>query len=368
MTRVRKSVGVIGCGNISGTYLRVMPAYEALEVVACADEIPERAAAQAAAFGVPRSGTPAQVLAMPEIDIVVNLTPPAAHGPVARAALEAGKSVYNEKPLAVDLEEGRELVALAADRALRIGSAPDTFLGASLQSCRAALDEGAIGQPVAATAFLMSRGPDRWHPSPDFFYQPGGGPLFDMGPYYLTALVSLLGPVARVAGMARASFPERIVGGGERPERRIPVAVSTHVAGVLEFDAGVIATLIMSFDVVRHGHPPLEIYGSDGTLRPADPNNFGDAVQIWRGGGGGWETLPLLPGAVENSRGLGVADMAEAMVEARPHRASGDLALHVLEVMTAVTQASESGETIEIESRCVRPAPLPVGAPARAPR
>ena len=350
-------VGVIGCGNISSTYLTVMPTFPVLQVVACADLDESRARAQAAKFGIPRACTVAALLADPEIDLVVNLTVPSAHYEVALAALEAGKSVYNEKPLALRREEAAHLLQVARARGLRVGCAPDTFLGAGLQTCRHLLDTGAIGRPLAAVGFMLSRGPESWHPDPEFFYKVGGGPLFDMAPYYLTAFIHLLGPVQRVSGTARISFPTRTVGSGPRRGQTIVVETPTHVVATLEFASGAVATLITSFDVWAHHLPNLEVYGTDGSLQCPDPNTFGGPVRVWHPGTEAWQEKPLLPGPTQNSRGLGVADLAEAILSNRPHRANGEMAYHVLDIMHAILESAASGSAITLTSTCSQPAP-----------
>ena len=353
-------VGVVGCGVISEIYLQNLGANAAVEAVACADLVEERARARAAQFGI--AAMPVrELLADPAIEIVLNLTIPAAHATVARAALEAGTSVYNEKPLALSREEGRRLLTVAGERGLRVGCAPDTFLGGGLQTCRELLDAGAIGAPVAATAWMLSRGHERWHPDPAFYYRPGGGPLFDMGPYYLTALVALLGPVRRVTGSARASFPERTITSQPRAGETIAVEVATHVAAVLDFANGTIATLVTSFDVWATEVPRLELFGAAGSLRLPDPNTFGGPVRLLRGGADAWEEVSVTRPYTANSRGLGVADMARALRSGQPHRAAGELAYHVLDVMHAIEEASATGRHVTIESTCERPAPLPAG-------
>ena len=362
MTASPVRVGIVGCGTISSIYFQNCQAFDILRVVACADIVAERAQASAAQFNV-RASTVDELLADPQIELVVNLTVPSAHYPVARAALEAGKSVYNEKPLAATREQARHILDLARSRGLLVGCAPDTFLGAGLQTCRKLVDDGWIGQPVAATAFMLCHGHEHWHPNPDFYYQPGGGPVFDMGPYYLTALVSLLGPVRRVTGSARATFAERTITSKPRYGTRIPVNVATHVAGVLDFAGGAIGTIITSFDVWAHRLPRIEIYGSEGSLGVPDPNGFGGPVRVRRAGAGDWSDLPLTHGYTENSRGLGVADMAHALRSGRPHRANGELAYHVVDIMQALHEASEEGRHIELESTCSRPAALPLGLP-----
>ena len=356
-------VGIVGCGTISGIYLKVAPTFELLEVAACADIVVERARARAAEFGVPKAVSVEELLADPEIELVVNLTIPAAHGQVALAAVEAGKSVYNEKPLAVDRAEARRLLERARAKGVLVGGAPDTFLGGGIQTCRKLIDDGAIGQPVAATAFFANHGHEGWHPDPGFYYQPGGGPMFDMGPYYLTALVSLIGPVRRVTGSARATFPEREIRSEPKRGQRIKVETPTHIAGVVDFASGAIGTIVTSFDVWAHSLPRIEIYGSEGTLAVPDPNTFGGPVRLRRAGEPEWREMPLTHGRTENSRSLGVADMAHALRSGRPHRASGELAYHVLDVMQSFTEASAAGRHVELASSCERPAALPVGLP-----
>ena len=354
-------VGVVGVGNISAIYLKNLKAFDGVDPVAVADLDPARAEARAEEFGIPRATTPDALLADPEIEIVVNLTVPAAHASVAQAAVEAGKSVYNEKPLTITREDAARLLATAKERGVRVGGAPDTFLGGGLQTCRALIDAGEIGEPVAATAFMLGHGPEGWHPDPAFFYQTGGGPLFDMGPYYLTALVAMLGPVRRVAGSARASFAERTIGSQPKAGQTIAVEVPTHLAAVLDFAGGPIATLVTSFDVWASETPLLEIYGATGTLSLPDPNTFGGPVRLRRSGSETWEDVPIAHGYAENARGIGVLDLARAIRLGRPARASGELAAHVLDLMHAVHDASDTGRAVEPATTCDRPAALPVG-------
>jgi predicted dehydrogenase len=282
---------------------------------------------------------------------------------VALQALEAGKSVYNEKPLAIRRADAQKMLALAAERGLRVGGAPDTFLGAGQQTCRKAIDDGLIGTPVAATAFMTNHGHEGWHPDPAFYYQVGGGPMFDMGPYYLTALVNLLGPARRVTGSAQISFPTRTVASQPKKGEVIQVEVPTHVAGLIDFAGGAVGTIITSFDVWRAELPRIEIYGSLGTLSVPDPNTFGGPVRLWRAGAKEWEDLPLLPNYGVNWRSLGVADMAHAIRAGRPHRAGGELTYHVLDIMHAFHDASTEGRHIQLESTCPRPAPLALDLP-----
>lgn len=353
-------VGIVGTGNIFGAYVKGCRAFQILEIAACADTDWDKAQAKAAEFDIPRACSVEELLAEAKIQIVVNLTVPKAHAEVSLAAIEAGKHVYSEKPLAITRSDGQKVLTAAEEKGVRVGCAPDTFLGGGLQTCRKLVDDGWIGEPVAAVAFMVQHGPESWHPNPDFFYQVGGGPLFDVGPYYLTALVNLLGPVKRVAGSARISFAERIATSEVHRGRRIPVEVPTHVAGVLDFVAGPIGSIITSFDVWAANLPRIEIYGSEGSLSVPDPNIFGGHVLLRRAEAKEWSAVPLTHSAAVG-RGIGVADMAYAIAYGRPHRASGEVAYHVLDIMQAIGESSESGRHIEIGSRCARPAPLPLG-------
>ncbi len=352
-------VGIVGCGNISDTYFKNLPTFTDLQVAACADLDAARAKAKAAHYGL-RALTPAELLADPEIDVVVNLTIPAAHAEVNLAALEAGKHVYTEKPLGVTREDGRQAVALARAKGLRLGAAPDTFLGGGLQTLRAMLDEGYIGTPVAFACNMFSPGHESWHPDPAFYYQPGGGPLFDMGPYYLTALVALFGPVSRVTGSARATVPERTITSKALYGQKIQVNTPTHIIASLEFASGPIGTLVTTFDVGLHHQPRFEVYGTDGSLTLHDPNTFGGPITARCRWDKDWHEYPLTHGYNNNARGLGVADMLAAEREGRPHRANGDVAYHVLDLMHAVLDASREGRHITPESTCERPAAMPM--------
>lgn len=355
-------VGIVGCGAISGIYFKnLTQTFDNTEVVACADLFPERAAAQAAEFGVSKSGTVADLLADPEVAIVVNLTVPKAHAEVALAAIGAGKHVHGEKPLGLSRAEGSAILAAAAKAKVRVGSAPDTFLGAGLQTCRKLIDDGWIGKPIAANAFMQCHGHESWHPSPEFYYERGGGPMLDMGPYYLTALVALIGPVARVSGSVRTTFPTRTITSQPKYGKVVTVETPTHIAGILDFADGAVGTLVTSFDVWAHHMPCIEIYGTEGSLSVPDPNGFGGAVQVKRFDTQEWMEVPLTHGYAENSRGIGVADLAAAVAGNRPHRASGELAMHVLDVMLAFEEASLAGKAVSITTPCARPAPLPLG-------
>ena len=300
-----------------------------------------------------------KLLSDKEIKVAVNLTVPHAHAKVSLAALSAGKHVYSEKPFAVSCEDGKKILATAKSKDLTVGNAPDTFLGSALQTVRKLIDEGWIGDPHSATAFMMSPGHEHWHPDPEFFYQTGGGPLFDMGPYYLTALVHLLGPVERVCSFHRKAFDNRTIISEKKFGQQFPVEISTHLTGLLEFKCGVVVTVIFSFDVWASTLPNLQIFGSEGTLQIPDPNGFGGMIKIFRGGTLTWSDIPLLHGNSQDSRGLGVVEMVESISDKREPRASGRLAYHVLEVMQALVNAGQQRRYINIESSVERPDPLP---------
>lgn len=353
----RVGIGIIGCGNISGAYLKAIASFPILNVIGVADLNEELARARGEEFNIPATSV-AALLADPRIEIIVNLTVPKAHVAVGLQALDAGKHTYSEKPLGINFAEGKTLAQAAKTKNLRIGAAPDTFLGGAHQTARAILDEGAIGQPVGGTATFMCPGHERWHPNPDFYYEIGGGPMLDMGPYYITNLVNCLGPVAQVAGFAFSPRKVRTITSEPRNGQSIPVKVPTHVAGVLAFANGAIVQIGMSFDVAGHKHVPLEIYGTEGTLIVPDPNHFGGQIEYLKKGGAFENRDNRYPYADGNYRSLGVADMAHAIRSNRPHRASGSLALHVLEVMEAFETASQSGRTVTITTTTGRPAPL----------
>jgi len=353
-------VGIIGCGNIAPAYFKGCGMFRLLEAAACADLNAEAAKARAKEFNV-TAMTVDELLASPDIDLVVNLTIPKVHAAVSRAALAAGKHVHSEKPLGITLEEGAALVQAAAKAQRRLGCAPDTFLGAGLQTCRKVIDDGWIGRPLAGTAFMMGRGPEGWHPNPAFFYERGGGPMLDMGPYYITALVHLLGPVKAVSAVAVKSFPDRLATCPQQFGKRLPVEVPTHNSGTLIFESGAVVTVCISFDVHAHGHSPIEIYGSEGSLQVPDPNGFGGDVKVFRPDSGQWQPFGFSHGYRENSRSIGAADLAHGVRSGRPHRCSGELALHVLEVMLTFERASQDGRTLEIAHRCAQPAALPLG-------
>ena len=355
-------VGVVGAGQISGAYLSTLRRLSNVEVVAVCDLDEARARTAAAAAPGARPLAIAELLAADDVDLVLNLTIPAAHAEVARAAIAAGKHVYGEKPLAVTTGQAREVLAAAGRAGVRVGCAPDTVLGTGVQTARACLDAGEIGTPIAATAFMVTPGHERWHPAPEFYYLPGGGPLFDMGPYYLTALVTLLGPVRSVVGMAATPRATRTIGRGPRAGAEIGVAVATHVTGVLEHASGALSTLMMSFDVWAGRLPYIEVYGTGGSLSVPDPNGFGGAVQIFTAGAKDWTPAPEAGGYREATRGYGVSDLARALTSGTAHRANGEIAYHVLDVMEALLTAADSRHTTDITSSCDRPPAVPFGS------
>lgn len=356
-------VGIIGCGNISGMYFWQMGGLyrNYLDLVACADLDKAKAKARAAENQGVQAMSIRDMLSSKDIDVIVNLTIPKAHYSVAMKAIKAGKHVYNEKPLCMTRNEGRRMLAAAKAQGVRVGGAPDTFLGGGLQTGRKLLDEGAIGRPHAVTAFMMCRGHENWHPAPAFYYQKGGGPMLDMGPYYITALISLFGPVKRVAAMTRMTFPTRTITSQPKYGEQIPVETSTHLTGTLEFASGVLATVIMSFDVVSHSLPPLQVHGESGSLLLNDPNMFNGDIQLFKLGGSKWEAMPNTHFVEHMNRGTGVADMALAIDQNRPHRANGELCYHALDVMLAFDDSSARGRHVTIQSTCERPAPLKPG-------
>jgi predicted dehydrogenase len=350
-------VGVIGCGVISSAYLKAAKGFPILDIRGLADVAPAAAAARAREFGLKAVSVDA-LLADPSIEIILNLTIPKAHVAVGLQAVAAGKHVYSEKPLGIAFKDGKVLMERAARKKLRVGSAPDTFLGGAHQTCRKLIDSGKIGVPVGGTAYFMCPGHERWHPAPEFYYQAGGGPVLDMAPYYLTGLVNLLGPVARVAAMTSMPRKERTITSQPRAGQTIPVQVATHAAGTLEFVSGALVQVGMSFDVAAHRHLPIEIYGTEGTLVVPDPNWFGGEIEF-APAKDKWQKLKTeFPYADANYRSIGLADMAHAIRSNRPHRASGMLALHVLEVMEAFDRSAKAGKAIRIATQPERPAPL----------
>lgn len=363
-------VGVVGCGNISGAYFALAPLFRGIEMRACADIDTNAANARAEAFGL-RAETVAGLLAADDIDIVVNLTVPSAHYEVSRAALEAGKHVYSEKPFVLSVKEGLDLKKRAARKGLRVGSAPDTFLGGAHQLARHLVDAGEVGRITSGACFVMSHGMEHWHPSPDFFFQPGAGPVLDVGPYYVTNLIQLIGPVRRVAAFTSTPAKERTISSKPRAGQKIAVNTPTTIHGILEFESGAVVTLDASWDVWSHGHAPMELYGEAGTLCVPDPNFFGGAVR-WIGTDRAakkpprWNHALAVPnqkhaeGMLANYRTVGLADMAQAILQDRPHRCSLDLALHAVDVMTGLLRSGESGRFVAMQTSCERPAALGV--------
>lgn len=355
------NIGVVGCGNICGAYIQYAKTFPILNVVAFADLEMARAQQRAKEHGPPaKAMTVEQLLADPTIAIVVNLTIPKAHAEVNLRAIEAGKHVYVEKPLGVSREEGRRQIEAAKRKGVRIGCAPDTFLGAGLQTCRKLVDEGAIGTVVAGTAFMMCAGHEGWHPSPEFYYKAGGGPMFDMGPYYLTALVQLLGPIESLCGFARITRPTRTIGSQPLKGTVITVQTPDHVAGTLQFQSGAIVTMVTSFAVPVGLHPPITIFGTGGTLAVPDPNVFDGGVKIRQVGQKEWQEVPFTH-RTGYGRAVGVADMAYAIQSGREHRASGEQAMHVLDAMQGFLDTAASGKTYKMTVPYERTAALPVG-------
>jgi predicted dehydrogenase len=360
MPNEKIKIGVVGCGDISGIYFQNMTGmFKEIEVAGVCDLIEERADSALNNYGFPKKYKDMyKLFEDPEVDIVLNITRPYEHKAVSLAAIEAGKHVYSEKPLGASLEEGIEIRDAAAKKSVRLGGAPDTFLGAGIQTCRRLIDDGFIGKPVAATAFMVCRGHETWHHDPEFYYKYGGGPMLDMGPYYLSALVNMLGPIKKVAGITKASFPTRTITSDDHYGDVVNVDVPTHITGVLEFVSGVFATIIMSFDVFANKLPLIEIYGSEGTLSVPDPNTFGGPVGIYRPEKGEFTEFPLMFPYPDNSRALGLADMAKAIQTGRKQRAGIDFTFHILEVMTAFFRSAKTGKQIGIESKPERPAPM----------
>jgi predicted dehydrogenase len=346
-------VGIIGCGAIIAQYLANFRKLEQIRLVAVADLDPARAQAVAEDYDGVRAVPVDELLAADDVDLVLNLTIPAAHADVALRAIAAGKSVYGEKPLAATTGEARQMLDAARAAGVTVGCAPDTVLGTGIQTARKAIDDGLIGKPISATATMATPGHERWHPNPDFYYQPGGGPLLDMGPYYVSALVTLLGPVVSVIGAASHTRSQRTIGSGARQGQVVPVDIDSHVTGILVHASGALSTLVMSFDAVRTKSPNIEIHGESGSLVVPDPNHFDGDVQLFRMGADSWETLPVSAGYVDSGRGFGIADLAATPAGSEP-RAGGVLAYHVLEVMESVLESAHSGAVVAVHSTAPR--------------
>lgn len=362
-------VGIIGCGNISTTYFSLAPLFKGIEIRACADLDSTAAQAKAADYGV-RAEAIDSLLTAEDIDIIVNLTIPDAHYSVTRQILEAGKHAYSEKPVVLTLEEGKALRDLATQKRLTVGSAPDTFLGGAHQQARAHVDSGAIGAVTSGTAIVLSHGMEHWHPNPDFFFQPGGGPVLDLGPYYIANLINLLGPVKRVAALTSMASKTRTITSEPRAGETIPVDTPTNVHALLEFEQGATITMLSSWDVWAHQHSEMELYGTGGSIYLPDPNFFGGSVSA--GGSDFSEVVSLEewnhPFGVNNQqedgsgranyRAAGLADMAIAIMEGRDHRCSLERALHAVDVMTSILKSGETGEFVAMTTTCTRPAAL----------
>lgn len=350
-------VGLIGCGNISDAYLKAAAQFPIIEIVGCADINPKAAEVKAELYGIEAMDIDS-LLSDARVDIVLNLTTPQFHIEVGVKALKAGKHTYSEKPLALSVNEAAELVALAKEHNLRVGCAPDTFLGGAHQTARRALDDNLIGTAVAGTAFMMGPGHEGWHPNPDFYYKAGGGPLMDMGPYYITDLINMLGPVKCISGAAKTSYDTRVIGSGDREGEVIDVDIPTHISAILSFANRAMVTLTTSFDVPKHDHSHIEIYGTHGSMVVCDPNEFEGEIKVSKQKDD-WETLTQehLYGD-GNYRILGLADMAQAIVNHRPHRASLELSLHVLEIMEGILLSAEQERVIHLKHQCERPAPM----------
>ncbi len=362
-------IGIIGCGNISAAYFRLAPLFRGLEVRACTDLNMAAAEARAKEFSVKAQPIEA-LLANPDVDVVINLTIPDAHYPVTRQALEAGKHVYSEKPFVLTVDEGLELKRLAVARNLRVGSAPDTFLGGAHQLARKLIDEGRLGTITAGTAHVMSHGMEHWHPNPGFFFLPGAGPVLDVGPYYVANLINLIGPVKRVAAVTNSATPTRLVSAdGPLKGQEIPVRTPTTVQAILDFASGAAVSLGASWDVWAHRHRPMELYGTEGALFVPDPNWFGGVVEIAGRDGrieeaAAWDHPFSKPndvrptGSFANYRTAGLADMALSILEGREARCGMDRALHGIDVMASILKSGETGSFVELRTTCTRPEPL----------
>jgi len=357
MNRVK--IAFVGVGVISGIYLKnITEMFREIEITGVCDLIPERAENAAREYGVAIYPTYSDLLADPSVEIVLNLTRPNEHFDITMAALAAGKHVYTEKPLATNFEDGKKLLDYAKSHGLLLGGAPDTFLGAAIQTCRKLIDDGFIGRVIGAGGFMMGHGPEDWHPGPEFFYKPGAGPMLDMGPYYVTALVNLMGPVAAVTAVANKSFAERLITSEPLAGTVVGVDVPTHYNGILEFESGAVGTLTTTFDVYYPFQSRLEIYGTQGSLLLPDPNYFGGVIKVMRPGARETAELPLFFDYAENSRGLGIADMAKALRTGRGARVSGEMICHVLEIMTGFEKSSDARAAVDLETRFTRGAAM----------
>lgn len=358
-------IGLIGTGAISGAYLKYAQSFPIIQIVACADINLDAAKKKAEEFGIPRVCSVEELLKDDSVEIVLNLTIPKAHVPVSLAAIRAGKHVYCEKPLGVNSTEGKKVIDAAKKRKVRVGCAPDTFMGAGIQTARKLIDDGAIGRPVAFTAFMMGPGHESWHPNPQFYYDIGGGPMLDMGPYYLTALLNLLGPVKRISGAASIAIPDRTITSQPKFGTKIKVHTPDHICGTMEFANGVTGTIITSFATrfpTYDGKQPITIYGTEGTMRVPDPNQFDGPVHIRKKDDADWREMPHAF-TVGYGRAVGLADMAQAIRSKRKHRASGDQAFAVLDLMQGFLDSSVKGKTIKPATKYIRPELMRVDLP-----
>ncbi len=361
-------VGIIGCGNISLTYLALAPLFKGFKVLACADLDPNAAKMRADEYAL-KAQSVEELLGNDEIDLIVNLTIPDAHFSVSKSALEAGKHVYSEKPLVLSLQQGEALQKIAGQCGVTVGCAPDTFLGGAHQHARAYIDDGHIGRITSGTCHVMSPGMEMWHPNPGFFFRAGGGPILDLGPYYIANLINLIGPVKRVAALASMASPTRLVTSEPLAGQVVPVEVATNVHAILEFVNGATVTLTASWDVWSHRHASMELYGTEGSLFVPDPNFFGGVVEA-SGRDGKIEALPAwnhpfskvnqehANGQRANYRAAGLADMAMALIEGRDPRCSLDRSLHGIDVLTSILKSGEEGRFVELTTRCTQPEPL----------
>ena len=341
-------VGIIGCGNISEIYLtNLSKRFDSVKLIACADMLADRSKAKAEKHGIEALSV-AEMLARKDIDIIVNLTIPLVHAEVSLQAIAAGKHVYTEKPLSAWRADGKKVMEAAAKKGVYVGGAPDTFLGAGIQTCKDIIASGAIGIPHGGTANMLCPGHEGWHPDPAFYYKKGGGPVLDMGPYYITALVELLGPAAGVMAYQQGAFKERTVGSGPKKGEKITVDIPTHTAGLIRFANGAVVTLSMSFDVIGSQSPRIEVWGTEASLVCPDPNTFGGPVLIRKRGEKEWTDVPVTKNWADNSRGLGVAEMASAIMEKRKARASGALCFHVLDVMEGLGDAAAKKAELDV--------------------
>jgi predicted dehydrogenase len=353
------NIGLIGCGNASRLYLEGCKQFNNLHFVACADLDQAKAQSRANDFNISTVCSVRELLDDQQVETVLNLTAPQAHAEIGIAVLESGKHLYQEKPLATRLEDARLMLEIATSKGLRLGCAPDTFLGGGLQTCRELIDEGRIGEIVGCSAFMMCHGHEDWHPTPEFFYRAGGGPMFDMGPYYLTALIMLLGPIRSVSAMTKMSSPQRVITEPSRFGQTIDVEVPTHVAGIIEFVDGSIASIVTSFDVWATELPSIEVYGTEGTLSVPDPNTYRGPIRLFSKGGSDWIEVPIKRNFTQQSRGLGLAEMDYAISRGCAHRANGEMAYHVLEALHLIHAASFEGRHFQLSSTCSRPSALP---------